>query len=95
MSPDFEKTQTMNIALPLLLLSLAGVYSQTVPYASFKGNNLVDHDYVDLNKSEMIRVEPTVCSVTLTWPNAAVQLRVAIVPTGISPPVTDLRYRKH
>ena len=50
MSPDFEKTQTMNIALPLLLLSLAGVYSQTVPYASFKGNNLVDHDYVDLNQ---------------------------------------------
>ena len=42
------KTRTMSVLL-CLLLALVEVHSQTAPYLTFMGNNILNHSYVDLN----------------------------------------------
>ena len=42
------KTRTMSVLLGLLL-ALVEVHSQTAPYLTFMGNNILNHSYVDLN----------------------------------------------
>ena len=37
------------LLMPLLLSALVEVHSQSVPYLTFRGNNISNHGYVDLN----------------------------------------------
>ena len=40
---------TIALLLLSLLSALVEVHSQTAPYLTFKGNNTLNHGYVDLN----------------------------------------------
>ena len=49
LSPGTMKATVMSVLL-CLLSALVEVHSQTVPYVSFMGNNLLNHSYVNLTQ---------------------------------------------
>ena len=59
------KTRTMSVLL-CLLLTLVEVHSQTAPYLTFMGNNILNHSYVDLNTVGTDNTNDVMCHTDLT-----------------------------